>query len=627
MGHTSNTQPSDSMPSGVTQRGGRFYYRKRIPKDIAEIPNSPYFQQKEYKKALGTSDRLEAKRLSANTLALLENEWADIRSSHASKQPMKAVANFAIQGSSSNQMHILSKRECQSIYLAEFQELEEEAAFEREEWEVLDEREKEQILDNLIEEQGATSKELDAGIISSHMKGRLDATLNKLGYISSQLAPKDSSFLAKKIEQARIEVLNRSIAIIQNKEPKLLSQSFSNSTIAIHDQTKSGSSGISIQTLCLEYLKDKERSGVKPATLKKCKGDTVLLSEFVDRDNLIDEVGNSEIREFIEFLTKIPFSRPSKLSLKEAVRRSKSDTKKISITTQRNNYNNVSSIFRYAVDREWLEKNPFDNKALRKLLPKKERSFKQTQTGEEMNKILGSLKFLKERNKRDGQGNLVEGRFWSVLLAIYHGMRINESAQLLLEDVKEYKGITYLAVREENDENEKVKNLKTSVSNRKIPVHKTILNLGFLDYVNYQKGKKSLQLFPELKPNKIGNSGASVSKWFGRLKMEYLDCSKLNSGDKGLHSFRHKVTDVLRSKNVEDEMRYRICGWDREMNKNSGFDYGGSLDLLPVLKEKIDLIEFEDFDESLLSEPYQTKPVRKRNRVKISEPIRKRKKL
>ena len=626
MRHNSDTQTSDSMPSGVYLRNSRFCFRKRIPKDIAEIPNSPYFEKDFHSKALGTSDRAEARMLGANMLALLENEWAEIRARHKGNQPMKAVANFATQSNNPNQMQLLSEQECKSIYLQEFKDLEAEAEIEREEWEELDKYERETILDNLKEEQGGASRELDEGFISSYMKGRVEAALKKHGYIPSQLNPSNSSLLAKKIEQARIEVLSRSIAVIQNKEPKFLSRAFSDSAITKHEENKGKHSGVSIQNLCREYLRDKEQSGAKPATLKKCKGDTVLLAEFFGKDTMISGVGNSEIRKFIKFIAKIPVNRPSGLSLKECVNQAKADTKRVSITTQRNNYNNVSSIFRYAIDREWLDKNPFNNRVRRNLLPKAERSFKQSQTGGDMNKLFGSKKFLKERDRQNEEGERVEGRFWSVLLAIYHGMRINESAQLLVEDVKEHKGITYLAIREEDDKGVKMKTLKTIVSVRDIPVHNSILNLGFLEYVNYQRKRKSLQLFPELKPNKIGNTGASVSKWFGRLREEYLDCTKLNSGDKGLHSFRHKVVDILRSKNVEDEMRYHICGWERGMSKNAGFGYGRDLTLLPVHKEKVDLIEFEGFDESLLSEPHQAKPVRKRKFSKESQPVRKRNK-
>ncbi|MFT6794147.1 MAG: integrase [Rubritalea sp.] len=623
MGHSNSTQPSDDMPQGVTLRGGKYYFRKRIPKDIQEIPNSPYSQIKEYKKALGTSNRAEAIRLAANRLAILENEFAEIRSTQANNS---AIANFATLNLSPQQARILSRSDCKSIYLGEFQRLEVEATREREEYEYLDEQQRERAIENIIETLAGATREREEGLASSSIERALEDALRRYGSQRSQVSPKDWHSLALKIQDARLEVMNRSLAFLGNKEAKPLSQSFSPSSIERHERAKQGQSGRSIANLCSSYLEDKQKSGVKPATFKKCEADTRLLCAFAGENMMIEEMGFDKGKDLIQFLSKIPLRRSSKTSIKEAVKRSTKDTEIISAITQGNYYISISSIFGYAVDHEWLSKNPLNNKILYKQLPKKNDSIKATQTGDDMNKIFGSSKFLNTRFKADSSGNRKEGRYWSVLLAVFHGMRINEAAQLLVEDVKEHKGITYLDIREENDKGEIVKSLKTKVSKRVIPLHKTILRLGFKEFVRHQNEQKNDRLFPELVPNNIENCGASVSKWFGRLKKEYLDCTNLKSGDKGLHSFRHKVTDLLRSKKVEDEMRYRLCGWDRDMKVNCGYKYGGGLDYLGELKEKVDLIEFEGFDESLLSKAYTQKPLRVRNSAKKSTPVRKRKK-
>jgi site-specific recombinase XerD len=81
------------------------------------------------------------------------------------------------------------------------------------------------------------------------------------------------------------------------------------------------------------------------------------------------------------------------------------------------------------------------------------------------------------------------------LLAIFNGgAKPTELAQLYTSDIKRHKGIWVIDFNNDGD-----KILKDDYYNsRRVPIAQKIIDIGFLDYVDYQKKQKSKQLFPQL---------------------------------------------------------------------------------------------------------------------------------
>lgn len=137
---------------------------------------------------------------------------------------------------------------------------------------------------------------------------------------------------------------------------------------------------------------------------------------------------------------------------------------------------------------------------------------------------------------------------WVGLIGLYHGARAGEIAQLRKVDVKLdrasnrwYMVITNLAG-----------SVKTKDSNRLVPVHKRLIELGFLNYV---EDIKSPLLFP-----KINNS--KMTQWLYRV-LERAGVDRFD--DLGLkrdfHSFRHTViTTLRRSATVNESIVQAIVG-------------------------------------------------------------------
>ena len=108
-----------------------------------------------------------------------------------------------------------------------------------------------------------------------------------------------------------------------------------------------------------------------------------------------------------------------------------------------------------------------------------------------------------------------------------------------------------------NEERKAGRRLKTKQSERFIPVHPQLIELGFLDFVAAQarRAADDAWLFPLVAPGTKGT--AAYSKWFGR----YIGAHGVTDTAKVFHSFRHSFIDALRVANVGDEIKHALLGW------------------------------------------------------------------
>ncbi len=180
-------------------------------------------------------------------------------------------------------------------------------------------------------------------------------------------------------------------------------------------------------------------------------------------------------------------------------------------------------------------------------------------------------------------------------MGLFHGLRANEAASLLITDIKEEAGVPFLDVKETDEEGNREKRLKTSSSTRRIPIHDAVIGVGFLDFVASQRAAgQGGFLFPELAPDRTTeNRAKQFSQWFGRLRRKVLGEEVTKEYGKNFHSFRHAVTDKLRAASESDEKRYALLGWSGSKGKqNAGFDYGSGFPLAD-LQSLINQIHFE----------------------------------
>ena len=180
---------------------------------------------------------------------------------------------------------------------------------------------------------------------------------------------------------------------------------------------------------------------------------------------------------------------------------------------------------------------------------------------------------------------------WLPLLALYTGGRLEELCQLQLADIKTESEIPYLRILDLPDEDgigedvpgsKPIKILKNEPSRRMIPIHRALIDAGFLTYVAHQRIVNSVRLFPSLKPDpKYGRLGANWSKWWGRWRRNL----GLNGRDKCFHAFRHVFKTAARAAKIEEQYSDALTG---HAGGGTGRDYGRfPLDVLNELTQQI----------------------------------------
>ncbi len=211
------------------------------------------------------------------------------------------------------------------------------------------------------------------------------------------------------------------------------------------------------------------------------------------KDKPIDEYTTKEIGQAIDRCFQLPVANKSpynRMSWKQRVKCKVSDVSdKVSRKSVGAIYKWLKSVFAFACDEEigYIEKNPCTIK----------RDFKAATRGY----------FDDDELRLMQEGVMNPEKSWHkcvTLIAMYHGMRRGEICQLRREDIQldSKTQRPFFFVRSLGTE----QNVKTANSIRKIPIHKTFLSLGFMDWINEKEGK----IFE-------GIEARAVTGWFSRF--------------------------------------------------------------------------------------------------------------
>ncbi len=164
-------------------------------------------------------------------------------------------------------------------------------------------------------------------------------------------------------------------------------------------------------------------------------------------------------------------------------------------------------------------------------------------------------------------------------------MRLNEICQLTRSHIRVHEGICYFALTSDL-------RLKNAASIRSVPVHKTLIDLGFLQFVETCPGR----LFPALRAHASGRLSDSFGKHFARfLQSLGIEGDKIN-----FHSFRHNFAAAADACGMEFAARERIMGHTLQ---GQAARYGERYDkeqadmrLLNVRNKQLQKLSYPDLD-------------------------------
>ncbi|WP_220741602.1 site-specific integrase, partial [Shewanella schlegeliana] len=199
--------------------------------------------------------------------------------------------------------------------------------------------------------------------------------------------------------------------------------------------------------------------------------------------------------------------------------------------------NAFSGFSEWCVSHEHINKNYFYKL---QTLPPRHDDVRYEFSDEQLSLIFKMEQYIKEEFKHPYY-------YWLPLLLRFTGARLNELCQLLKGDIVLKDGIYCIEIREQLQE----QSVKNKSSTRTVPLHKAIIERGFINFVEQCNSDR---VFPEL-PLVRGYYSHNASKWFSRRR-EKLGLSK------GLdaHSFRHSFVNELKQKGIKIEIIKCIVG-------------------------------------------------------------------
>jgi len=211
--------------------------------------------------------------------------------------------------------------------------------------------------------------------------------------------------------------------------------------------------------------------------------------------------------------------------------------------TVNNKLRRMSAFTNWCVAHGYLSKNPLEGLKVLTPPPKTARhSFDRA-----------DLKVLLDLDNLRTAARGYSWRYWLPLLARFSGARLEELAQLRVEDVLIIDGVWCMRF----DELGTGQRLKNQGSRRTIPVHPLLIEYGLLEHREKSRETDAPRLFPDLPATPSqGKLGTEPSKWFRKYRHKH----GVTSTKKTFHSFRHTFIDDLRDSGAQDSIIKRLVG-------------------------------------------------------------------
>ncbi len=329
-----------------------------------------------------------------------------------------------------------------------------------------------------------------------------------------------------------------------------------------------------------EYAQEKRRFNNWDQVTEKSKlAELALMQEFLGSDASL-HVSVDMANEIMRMLSRIPKrarSNPAykKLSLQELM--TLPDKDQMQPETVNKYLRTYAAFYDWAVNKKrYTDENNFSYLPVKLKTNKSEA--RDAFTREQVKRILDEA----TENKR---GLITKPhQKWGTIIAMYTGARLNEIAQLELDDINQADGIWCFEFTTAEDETD-MKKLKNANSKRKVPIHSHLMDLGFLAYVEDCRKTQCPRLFPDLSYSPKNGYGRNLGRWFNE---SFLVKMGIKTPKLSFHSFRHTVTTELYRADVTPSIASSITGHQLQGVQQQVYLKGFNMEQLQGAIEKLD---------------------------------------
>jgi integrase len=311
----------------------------------------------------------------------------------------------------------------------------------------------------------------------------------------------------------------------------------------------------------------------------------------------ISSISRAHCRDMLDVLRFLPANASKlfpKLSPREAADRARlrGDIKIISAANANSLMSNMRSFLNWAVNEELIARNPARGLRLPDPVNKRDKRlpFEREQLHAIFNAPLyrgcvdGERGYNKAGNQRPRNA-----RFWVPLIALFTGARLGEICQLDTTDIRTVDGIDCIVVSLRSLNGSTDKQLKTSASERLIPVHPTLIECGLLHFAEAKRKAGEKKLFDDIEVGSTGSRPVAFSKWF----TQFLRACGAQRTRTSFHSFRHNFRDELRAARIDHDIALLLGGWTTGSSRSAVHENYGSGYRVDALNDAVRRLSFQ----------------------------------
>jgi integrase len=319
----------------------------------------------------------------------------------------------------------------------------------------------------------------------------------------------------------------------------------------------------------------------------------------------IDREACRDLLEVLLWLPSNPTKRFPKLSTVQAAKMAKAKglASTLSAASVNGYMTKLRTLFNFALNEGWIDRNPA--RGLRVVDPRHRRDRRLPFSNDQLRAIFNAPLYRgcvdDEYGYADvGPARPRRARFWVPLIALFSGMRMNEICQLDVADIRRVDEVDCFLVTSHSNGGGDDKKVKTSTSERFVPIHPRLTEIGFMDFVDKRRRSGTVKLFPELPLSTTGYYSDPFSKWFRRFAYK----AKAARPKTCFHSFRHCFRDALREARIDHDVALALGGWSSGTGKENveTADAYGRGYRIGTLFEALTRLSYPDLDLSHLSD-------------------------
>jgi integrase len=300
-----------------------------------------------------------------------------------------------------------------------------------------------------------------------------------------------------------------------------------------------------------DYLAEQERAKTwRGKTAEKNRRALDHLIEIFGPDRVLTSISQRDAQEAKKLMMELPARRKTlpatrDLSLRDATK--VDGLSKISVETLNWYLQAFAAFFGWAKKNGHISEKLFEGMKVGRAKATKEERLPFTPEAMSM--------LFKELTQNPSGHVKSESHKWGTLIGMFTGARLNEVAQLLVDDIQEEGGVWYFDI---SDEGENQKEVKNKASKRKVPVHSSLIDAGFLNF--YKSRNQGKQLFPDYRFTKSNGYGRNLGRWFNESFTPKLG---IKTPCHVFHSFRHTMITRLIQAEAPPEKAKCIVGHEQ----------------------------------------------------------------